>query len=70
MYIDACEHNPKQLSIDGVIRLLEVDEAHIQGDFPRSSELMQSAHDEQHADCQARWAKAALISESIPSILQ
>ena len=48
------------------MRFLEVDEAHVQGDFPRSSELLQSAHDEQHVDCRTRWAKTALLFWEYP----
>ena len=43
------------------MRFLEVDETHVQGDFPRSSEFLQSAHDGQHVDCRTRWAKTALL---------
>ena len=42
------------------MRILKVNEAHAQGDFPRSSEFLQSAHDEQHVDCRTCWAKTAL----------
>ena len=51
LYADACEHHPQQLSVDGVICFLEIDEAHIQRDSPSSSEFLQSAHDEQHVHC-------------------
>ena len=40
---------------------MEVDEAHVQEDFPRSSEFLQTAHDEQHVDCRMCWAKNALL---------
>ena len=47
-YAEACEHHPQQLSVDGVICFLEIDEARLQGGSPSSSEFLQSAHDEQH----------------------
>ena len=50
-YAEACEHHPQQLSIDGVIRVLEIDEAFVQGGSPSSSEFLQSALDEQHVHC-------------------
>ena len=40
-----------QLSADGVICFLEIDEAPVQRDSLSSSEFLQSAHDEQHAHC-------------------
>ena len=43
------------------MRILKVNEAHAQGDFPRSSEFLQSSHDEQHVDCRTCWAKTALL---------
>ena len=43
------------------LRFLEVDEAHVQGDFPPSSEFLQSAHEQQHVDCPTCWAKTALL---------
>ena len=55
-----------KLSVDGVIRFLEVDEAHVQGAFPRASELLQSSHDERHVDCRTCWAKTALLFWEYP----
>ena len=48
------------------LKFLEVHEAHVQGDFPRSSEFLQSAHDEQHVDCRTCWAKIALLFWEYP----
>ena len=45
---------------------MEVDEAHVQEDFPRSSEFLQTAHDEQHVDCRMCWAKTALLFWAYP----
>ena len=39
------------------------------GIFPSSSEYLQSAHDEQHIDCRARWPKAALLLWEYPRCL-
>ena len=47
------------------MRFLEVNEAHEQGDFPRSSEFLQSAH-EQRVDCRTCWAKTALLFWEYP----
>ena len=41
-YVEACEHHPQKLSVDGVICVLEVDEAHVHKDAPSLSELLQS----------------------------
>ena len=45
---------------------LEVDEAHVQEDFPHSSEFLQSERDEQHVDCRTYWAKTALLFWKYP----
>ena len=50
-YAEACEHHPQQLSVHRVICFLEIDEVHVQRDFPSSSEFLQSAHDEQCVHC-------------------
>ena len=50
-YAEACENYPQQLSVDRVIRFLQIDEAHVQRNFPLSSEFLQTMHDEQHVDC-------------------
>ena len=60
----------EQLSVDAVICFLEVDEAHVQGDFPRPSEFLQSAHDEQDVDCRTCWAKTALLLWEYPPDLE
>ena len=44
-YAEACEHYPQQLSVDGVICRLEMDESHLQRDNPCSSNVLQSTHD-------------------------
>ena len=48
---------------------VHVDEAHVQGSFPSSSQFLQSAHDEEYVDCRARWAKAALLLWEYPPCL-
>ena len=50
-YTEAREDLSQQLPADRVVRFLQIDEAHIQGSFPPSSEFSQSAQDEQHVDC-------------------
>ncbi|MEP4803087.1 MAG: hypothetical protein ABJZ69_01675 [Hyphomicrobiales bacterium] len=60
-YAKPSEYLPQQLSVIRVVRFLQIDEAHVQGRFPLSSELLQSAYDEQHIN---RWlcgAEAALL---------
>ena len=44
------QHLPQQFSVDRVVGLLEVDEAHVQRDFPLSAQflLIESADYEQH----------------------
>ena len=48
------------------MRFLVVDDAYVEGDFPRSSEFLQSAHDQHHVDCRTCWAKAALLFWEYP----
>ena len=36
LYAEACEHLSQQLSVDGVVRFLQIEEAHAQGNFPLS----------------------------------
>lgn len=44
-------NHPEQLSVNGVICFLEVDEVYVRGGFPSSRNfLLQSAHGEQHVD--------------------
>ena len=40
------QHLPQQLLVNRVVRLLQVDEARVQGDFSCSSEFVQSPRDE------------------------
>ena len=60
-YTEACERLPQQVSVNGVIRFLQVVEAHAQGDFPLSSELLQSVNGERHIHCRSRRTKSALF---------
>ena len=68
-YTEPCEHSPQQLSVDGDIRFLEGNEAHVQGNFPNSSEFLQSVNDEKHVDCRARRAKSTLLLWEDPHCL-
>ena len=68
-YAEACEYLPQQFSIYRIVRFLQIDEPHVQGNFPLSSEFLQSAHDEQHVDCWSCGTKAALfLREYSPSL--
>ena len=49
-HIRACEYVPTPSSIARVVRALQIDTAHVQGGFPLLSELLQSAHAEQHVN--------------------
>ena len=60
-YVRACEYLPQQLSVDRVERFVQIDEAHVRGDFPLSSESLQPAHDEQRVDRLSCGAEAALL---------
>ena len=52
--------HPQQRLGDGVLSmLLKIDEAQVQRDYPSSSKLLESVHDERHAHCYSRGAKAA-----------
>ena len=55
------QHLPQQFSVDRVVGLLEVDEAHVQRDFPLSTQFLQSADYEQHVDGGSRRPEAALL---------
>ena len=56
------QHLPQQLfSVDRVVGLLEVDEAHVQRDFPLSTQFLESADYEEHADGGSRRPESALL---------
>ena len=52
---------PQQFSVDRVVSLLEVDEAHVQRDFPLSAQFLESADYEQNVDGGSRRPEAALL---------
>ena len=55
------QHLPQQFSVDRVVGLLEVDEAHVKRNFPLSAQFLESADYEQHVDGGLRGAEAALF---------
>ena len=55
------QHLPQQFSVDRVVGLLEVDEAHVQRDFSPSAQFLESADYEQHVDGGSRQPEAALL---------
>ena len=59
-YARACEYLP-QLSVNNAVRYLQVDEAHVKGGFPLSSELLQPANGEKHIHRGSCGAEAALF---------
>ena len=72
-YARAREYLPRHLSVDRVVRFPQIDKAHIQGDFPLPSELLQPAHDEPtHRSLIVRGGSRTTIcsSGSFPSISQ
>ena len=50
-YVEACEHNPQHLSVDQVLCVLAIDEAHVHNDYPNTSEFLRAAQDEEHDHC-------------------
>ena len=55
------QHLPQQFSVDRIVGLLEVDEAHVQRDFPLSAQFLESADYKGHADGGSRRPEAALL---------
>ena len=55
------QHLPQQFSVDRVVGLLEVDEAHVQRDFHLSTQFLEFADYEQHVDGRLRRPEAALL---------
>ena len=60
-YVCPGQHLPRQFSVDRVVGLLEVDEAHVQRDFPLSAQFLESTDYEQHVDGGSRRPEAALL---------
>ena len=69
-YAEACEHHPQQLSVDGVICSLEIDEAREQRDSPSLSEFLQSAQTNSISTVDRAGQKPHCSSGSIPSVSQ
>ena len=54
-------HLPQQLSVDQIVSILEVNEAHVEWDFRLSVQFLESANYEQHVDSGSRRPEAALL---------
>ena len=55
------QHLPQLFSVDRVVGLLEVDEAHVQRGFPLSAQFLESVDYKQHVDGRPRRSEAALL---------
>ena len=55
------QHFPQQLSVDRIINLLEVNEAHVQRYSPPPRHFLESTHYEQHVDGGSFRSEAALF---------
>lgn len=58
---EAGEHFSEQVTIDGVVRFLQVDESQEQWDPSLPPDLLQQAHDQQRLDCPYLGVKAVLL---------
>ena len=56
------QHVPQQLSVDRIVSLLEVNEAHVQRYSPPSRQFLKSTHCEQHVDGGSFRPEAALFA--------
>ena len=55
------QHFPQQLSVDRIVSLLEVNEAHVQQYSPPPRQFLKSTHYEQHVDGGSFRSEAALF---------